>query len=202
VDDSAPLSFWNRAEEVGAAPASPHEQSVPQRFKPDETDPSKQDEKQDSTTLLRVSLVAMVALALHNFPEGLAAFFSASSAKMSIVIAIAMHNIPEGAAIAVPIYQGTKSYWKAFLTTFVAGLAQPSGALVGWAFIWGMGLDQPTDFAYGAIYAATGGIMVAISLMGLLPEAFASATPLFCMFWMSAGFLVMEISIIMLTASE
>jgi len=149
-------------------------------------------------SLKKVSMVAMVALALHNFPEGLATFFDASTGSMTIALAIAMHNIPEGAAIAIPMYQATGSLKEALVATSLAGLTQPLGALMGWAFIVVMGIGDITAFAYGVIYTITAGIMVGISILELIPAAFAYPDPQFCSFCLFSGFFVMEVSIILL----
>merc|ERR1712014_110996 len=101
---------------------------------------------------------------------------------------------------AVPSYQSSKSYTKATVMTFIASLAQPFGGLVGYIFLVLLGLGRPTEFAYGAIFSITAGVMVAISLVSLLPEALAMSTPAFCMAFVSLGFLAMEISIILLQA--
>merc|ERR1719517_90876 len=121
--------------------------------------------------------------------------------SMLTLVALAMHNLPEGAAIAVPAYQSSQSYMKAVGMTLIASLAQPFGGLVGYVFLVLFGLGRPTEFAYGAIFAITAGVMVAISLVSLIPEALSMPTPAFCMAWVSLGFLMMEISIILLEAS-
>merc|ERR1712203_87387 len=87
-------------------------------------------EEVDKESLLRISILTLIALALHNLPEGLAAFFSASIGGWTVVIAIGMHNLPEGAAIAVPAYQSSKSFSKAAGMTLIASLAQPFGGLI------------------------------------------------------------------------
>merc|ERR1740129_2008003 len=137
----------------------------------------------DRDSLLRISMLTLIALALHNLPEGLAAFFSSSTGEWIVVIAIGMHNLPEGAAIAVPAYQSSKSYMKATVMTFIASLAQPLGGLIGYVFLVLLGLGRPTEFAYGAIFSITAGVMVAISLVSLIPEALGMSTPAFCMAW-------------------
>ena len=84
--------------------------------------------------LMRMGVFTAVAIAIHNFPEGLATFVSAlqePSIAIPIVFAIAIHNIPEGIAVSVPIYQATGSKRKAFLYSFLSGLAEPAGALLG-----------------------------------------------------------------------
>jgi len=154
----------------------------------------------DTLALMKISLVAMLGLALHNFPEGLAVFLTASDANFAIVLGIALHNIPGGAAIAVPIYKTTSSYTKAIGATLLTGAFQPFGALVGWGLIVGLGLGTPTDFVFGAIYAATAGTLVSISIAGLLPESFAKASNFFVLVAVSAGFLMMETSNILMEA--
>ena len=66
--------------------------------------------------LMRMGLFSALAIAIHNFPEGLATFVSAledPALGVSIAIAIAIHNIPEGIAVSVPIYYATGSRKKA-----------------------------------------------------------------------------------------
>ncbi|MCU0822305.1 MAG: zinc transporter ZupT, partial [Spirochaetes bacterium] len=82
--------------------------------------------------LHRMGLFSALAIAIHNFPEGLATFMAAlhdPAIGISIAIAIAIHNIPEGIAVSVPIYYATKSKKKAFWLSFLSGLAEPIGAV-------------------------------------------------------------------------
>ena len=84
---------------------------------------------------------------------------------MPIVLAIAIHNIPEGIAVSVPIYHATGSKKKAFIYSFLSGMAEPVGALLGYLFlasIW-------TDSLNALILAFISGIMVYISFDELLP---------------------------------
>merc|ERR1719323_2557873 len=117
---------------------------------------------------------------------------------MTVAFAIAMHNIPEGAAVAIPTFQVSGSYAKAFWASFVAGVSQPLGALLGWLLIILLGFEEVPEFLYGAMYSLTAGIMIAISLAELLPEALKDASPRFCSLFAFAGFLVMEFSIVCL----
>ena len=67
--------------------------------------------------LMRMGLFTALAIAIHNFPEGLATFFSAltdPSIGLAIAVAIAIHNIPEGISVSVPIFYATGSKKKAF----------------------------------------------------------------------------------------
>ena len=120
--------------------------------------------------LMRMGVFTALAIAIHNFPEGLATFVSAlqsPSIAIPIVVAIAIHNIPEGIAVSVPIYQATGSRKKAFCYSFLSGLAEPLGALIGWLLL----MPIMTDTVFGIIFAAVAGIMVFISFDELLPAA-------------------------------
>ncbi len=70
------------------------------------------DDESKRKTLLRMGLFTALAIAIHNFPEGLATFvatISDAELGISIAVAIAIHNIPEGIAVAIPIYHATES---------------------------------------------------------------------------------------------
>ncbi len=120
--------------------------------------------------LARMGLMTALAIAIHNFPEGLATFTAAlqnPSLGVAIAVAIAVHNIPEGIAVSVPIFYATKSRKKAFFWSFLSGLSEPLGALVGWLLL--QSLFTPATF--GLLFAGVAGIMVFISLDELLPTA-------------------------------
>ncbi len=120
--------------------------------------------------LLRMGLFSALAIAIHNFPEGLATFIAALSDPtlgVTIAVAIAIHNIPEGIAISVPVYFATKNRKKAFWLSFLSGLAEPVGAIIGY-FILRTIFNEST---FGVIFAGVAGIMVYISLDELLPTA-------------------------------
>lgn len=120
--------------------------------------------------LVRSGTLVAIALALHNFPEGIATFAGAmhdASLGLSIAIAIALHNIPEGVAVAAPIYAATKNRAKAIGYSALSGLAEPVGALCGFVLLsWLL-----PDSAIGIIFGAVAGIMVYISINELLPTA-------------------------------
>jgi len=80
--------------------------------------------------------------------------------------AIATHNVPEGIAVSVPISYATGSRRKAFFLSFLSGLAEPVGAPAGYFLL----LRFLGDAAFALAFAAAG-IMVFISIDGLLPAA-------------------------------
>lgn len=120
--------------------------------------------------LYRVGFVSMIALMIHNFPEGIATFVSgyeSTSLGISITIAIALHNIPEGISIAMPIYYSTKSKSKAFRYTLYSGLAEPLGAFIAFLFL----RPYINEIILSITFALVAGIMLYISFAELIPTA-------------------------------
>lgn len=147
--------------------------------------------------LMRVGLMTALALALHNFPEGLATFVSALndvSLGITIAIAIALHNIPEGIAVSMPIYYATGSRSKAFWYSFLSGVVEPIGALLGYALL--MNFLDPTMMAI--LLSGVAGIMVFISLDQLLPAAEEYGEHHISIYGVLGGMGIMAISLLML----
>jgi len=62
--------------------------------------------------LRRMGLFTALAIAIHNFPEGVATFLAALEdprTGVAIALAVALHNIPEGVSVSVPIFYATGS---------------------------------------------------------------------------------------------
>ncbi len=147
--------------------------------------------------LLRMGVFSALAIAIHNFPEGLATFMGALSDPtlgISIAVAIAIHNIPEGVAVSVPIYYATKNKKKAFWFSFASGLAEPVGALIGYFIL----RNIFSDSTFGVIFAGVAGIMVYISLDELLPTAEEYGEHHIAIGGLIAGMIVMAFSLLML----
>ena len=146
--------------------------------------------------LMRMGVLTALAIAVHNFPEGLATFVSALQAPnvaIPIVAAIAIHNIPEGIAVSVPIYQATGSRRKAFCYSFLSGLAEPLGALVGYLLL----LPLMSDAVFGVLFAAVAGIMVFISFDELLPAAREYGEHHLSIYGLISGMAVMAVSLLL-----
>lgn len=153
-------------------------------------------EKRHERKLMRMGLLTALAIAIHNFPEGLATFAAAlydPAVGISIAIAIAIHNIPEGIAVAVPIHAATGSRAKALLHSFLSGLAEPIGALVGYFAL--RSFFSPTTF--GILFAGVAGIMVFISLDELIPTAREYDTGHVSIYGVTGGMAVMALSLLM-----
>ena len=115
-------------------------------------------------------MISVIALALHNIPEGITTFISTNSnitLGITLSLAIALHNIPEGISIAVPIYYATYSRKKAFWYTFLSGFSELLGAVLAYLFI----ARYINDFILALILGITAGIMIHISIYELLPNS-------------------------------
>jgi zinc transporter, ZIP family len=146
--------------------------------------------------LLRTGMFTALAITIHNFPEGLATFAAGMTnptIAIPIAVAIAIHNIPEGIAVSFPLYHATGSKKKAFFLSFLSGLAEPLGALVGYFLL--MPFFSPTLF--GFIFASVAGIMVFISLDELLPTAREYGEAHLSIYGLIAGMMVMAVSLLL-----
>jgi len=148
-------------------------------------------------SLLRMGLFSAFAIALHNFPEGIATFYAALEdvrLGIGITIAIALHNIPEGIAIALPIFQATKSRSKGFLYALLSGLAEPVGAILAFLIF---STFLPSSI-FGIIFAFVAGIMVYISLDELLPTAEQFGKHHVSMIGLILGMAIMALSLLII----
>lgn len=104
-----------------------------------ETDVPKSNAAGADGTLMRTGVLTALVITIHNFPEGLATFGIALgdlSLGAVIAFAIAVHNIPEGLSVSIPIYYATGDKKKAFTYSFLSGVAEPVGALLGLALLY------------------------------------------------------------------
>ena len=146
--------------------------------------------------LKKMGLFTALAIAIHNFPEGLATFTAALSDPtlgIAIAVAIAIHNIPEGIAVSVPIYYATGNKRKAFWYSFASGLAEPLGAIIGYLIL--MPFLSPTVF--GILFASVAGIMVFISIDELLPAAREYGEHHLSIYGLIFGMIVMAVSLLL-----
>ncbi len=146
--------------------------------------------------LYRMGMFTALAIAIHNFPEGLATF--AATLKdpgigVAIAVAIAIHNIPEGIAVSIPIYYATGSRKKAFFYSFLSGLAEPVGAAIGYLILFSFF----NDVVFGVLFASVAGIMVFISLDELLPSAREFGEHHLSVYGLIAGMMVMALSLLL-----
>ncbi|MBN2072798.1 MAG: zinc transporter ZupT [Actinobacteria bacterium] len=123
---------------------------------------------QTDKRLLRTGLFVAIGIGIHNFPEGMATFYSSLAdlkLGIAIAVAIAIHNIPEGIAVSAPVYKATGSRKKAFLWSFLSGIAEPVGAVTTALVL----LPFLSSAILGYLLSGIAGIMVFISIDELMP---------------------------------
>jgi ZIP family zinc transporter len=183
------VAFIGLIDRLVPAKENPHEVKGVEQLHPS-------DESRKKSALLRMGFFTALAIGIHNFPEGLATFVAALSDPalgVSIAIAIAIHNIPEGIAVSVPVYYATGSRKKAFFYSFLSGISEPIGALVGYLLL----MRFFNDVVFGILFAMVAGIMVFISLDELLPTAEKYGEHHLSIYGLIAGMVVMAVSLLL-----
>ncbi|MDD5621939.1 MAG: zinc transporter ZupT [Actinomycetota bacterium] len=153
----------------------------------------------DSTDkkLLRTGLFVALGIAIHNFPEGMASFYSSMvdvKLGMAVAAAIAIHNIPEGVAVSAPIYKATGSRKKAFLWSFLSGVVEPIGALLTALVL----LPFLNPQLLGYLLSGIAGLMVFIAIDELLPVSKSYGYLHLPIVSFIAGMIVMILSLILI----
>lgn len=144
--------------------------------------------------LRRTGLITAVAIAVHNFPEGVATFVSATQSlkvALPIVLAIALHNIPEGISVSTPVFYASGSRKKAIGYAFLSGLSEPLGAVLAYLILY----PFMSDTLFGVLYAVVAGIMVFISFDELLPSAEVYGEHHLTIYGLVGGMAVMALSL-------
>jgi ZIP family zinc transporter len=175
-------------QDLAASPAQAADKLADRR--PDQQSPQR-------SKLLRMGVFSALALFIHNFPEGLATFLGAlenPKVGVSIAVAIAIHNIPEGLAVSAPVFFATRSRSKAFWASFLSGMAEPLGGLMGF-FLF---RSFPNPLIFGLVFAAVAGVMVYVSLDELLPAATGYGNHRLAIASLIAGMFVMAVSLVLL----
>lgn len=153
--------------------------------------------REKDTRLLRMGVLSALAIAAHNIPEGMATFAAAlkdPALGVSIAVAIAIHNIPEGIAVSVPIFYATGNRKKAFSWSFLSGLAEPIGAVIGYIIL----APFLSETVFGVLFAAVAGIMVFISFDELLPAAEEYGEHHIALYGLLAGMAIMAVSLVIM----
>lgn len=157
---------------------------------------------ENTAALKKLGVMSALAIAVHNFPEGIATFVGAlNNPEMGagITFAIALHNIPEGIAVAIPIYYATKSRGKALLYATLSGLSEVLGAVLCIIITSIFDIDMSgSGIAFPLVLSAVAGIMVYISLDELLPTAEKYGKHHIAIGGVVAGMAIMSISLLII----
>lgn len=150
-------------------------------------------ENNDNKGLYKIGIISMVAIILHNIPEGIATFITSTNnltLGITLTLAIALHNIPEGISIAVPIYHSTNNKLKAIMYALLSGMSEVIGSILAYLFL----APFINDHIMAALYAIIAGIMIHISVYELIPGAYKDSTLKKVLKYFVIGFIVMIIS--------
>ncbi|MFA5444385.1 MAG: zinc transporter ZupT [Bacteroidales bacterium] len=146
--------------------------------------------------LMKMGVMTAIAIAVHNFPEGIATFMAAlenPTLGIAIATAIAIHNIPEGIAVSIPIFYASGSRKKAFWITLFSGLAEPLGAFIAYLIL----MPFLSPVVMGCVFAIVAGIMIYISFDELLPGAHEYGEHHIAIYGLISGMAVMALSLIL-----
>jgi len=185
-------------------PSAPLPDMAAVAARPGENPPGTHDHRVHREKLLRTGLFTALAIGIHNFPEGLATFLAALADPglgVAIAIAIALHNIPEGISVSVPIFYATGNRTKAFVYSFLSGLAEPVGAGIAYLamrLVLGDDSGVVPPQIMGILFGGVAGIMVYISLDELLPTSRAYGKGHDSILGLIAGMAMMALSLLLM----
>lgn len=131
----------------------------------------------------------ILAITIHNFPEGLAVGVGFGSgdiaAGTSLAIGIGLQNMPEGLAVALPLIGMGYSRWKAVGIATLTGLVEPVGGLLG---VGAIRLFHPV-LPFGLAFAA--GAMLFVISDEIIPETHSKGKSRIATFGVMIGFVIM-----------
>lgn len=117
---------------------------------------------------LRRAWIFVLAITVHNFPEGLAVGLGFGSGDINngfnLAIAIGLQNIPEGLAVCLPLLREGLKTWKVFLVALISGLVEPIGGLIGVSLAHSAASVLPFGLAFAA------GAMLFVISHEIIPE--------------------------------
>ena len=131
--------------------------------------------------LLRLEQAAVLAVTLHNLPEGMVVGLAAAlalsgepdaaSGALALALGIGLQNLPEGAAVSLPLLQKGESKKRAFFAGAASGLVEPVGALLALALAGWVSAALPW------LMSAAAGCMVCVTAQEMIPEAVENDEP-------------------------
>lgn len=131
----------------------------------------------------------VLAIAIHNFPEGLAVGVSFGAGDsltgISVAVAIGLQNIPEGLAVSAPLVREGYSKKYAAGLAFATGLVEPIGGLLGVSIVFLAVVLLP----YGLAFAA--GAMIFVVGDEIVPESHAGGNARVATWGLMLGFILM-----------
>lgn len=138
---------------------------------------------------LRKIWLFVLAITLHNFPEGLAVGVSFGSQNIAdgitVALAIGLQNIPEGLAVAISLLSAGYSRKRAFLYALLTGCVEPLGGILGISLVSFMHAFLPFGLAFA------GGAMLFVIGDEIIPETHHGPSARYSTYALMVGFVVM-----------
>ena len=145
-------------------------------------------ESHNNANLSRV-LLFVLAIAIHNLPEGIAAGvgFGSGDTTQALIIAggIALQNIPEGMVIIAPMLAAGISPRKTFILAMITGLVEVVGTLIGYFAVSISTAVLPFALAFA------GGTMLYVISDEMIPETHSHGSERGATYALLVGFCVM-----------
>ena len=138
----------------------------------------------------------LLAVTLHNIPEGLAVGVVIASmmtnqvnehAVLALAIGMAIQNFPEGAIVSMPLKEEGLSRGRAFLYGFISGAVEPIAALIALAVTYFVSVILPFVLAFAA------GVMIYVVVEELIPEANEGKHSNLATIGLAVGFVLMMV---------
>ncbi len=138
----------------------------------------------------RVWLFVM-AVAIHNLPEGMAVGVSFAQGDLSVGLplatAIALQDIPEGLAVAMTLRSIGTSAWKSIGVAALGGLLEPIGALIGVSLVGSSAMAYPVGLGLAA------GAMLFVVSHEVIPETHRNGHQTSATIGLMVGFAIMMV---------
>lgn len=153
-------------------------------------------EGHEKNSNLNKVLLFVMAIAIHNFPEGIAAgvgFGSGNDAEALLIAGgIALQNIPEGMVIIAPMLAAGVSDRRTFLCAMATGLVEVIGTLLGYLAVSIAAAILPFALAFA------GGTMLYVISDEMIPETHAHGSERGATYALLVGFCIMLVSDVLL----
>ncbi|MCL2069287.1 MAG: ZIP family metal transporter [Oscillospiraceae bacterium] len=118
--------------------------------------------------MIRSGMIMLIAIAMHNIPEGVAIGAGGSydfQLGALLALMISLHNIPEGMAVAAPLLAGGINRWKVVFWTSASGATTLIGGIIGAV------IGATSDFAVAISLSAAGGAMLYVVFGEIIPQS-------------------------------
>ena len=148
-----------------------------------------QETHSDAQNSLNKVMLFVIAIAIHNLPEGIAAGVGFGSEDISnaitVAVGIALQNIPEGMIIVSPLIMAGVSKWRVFLIASFTGLIEIVGTMIGFTAVSVASAILPFALAFA------GGTMIYVVSDEMIPETHSHGYERMATYSLILGFITM-----------